>query len=258
MLGAYVVVGPDDGAVQEAPYTLHGVGVHLAPHPLLSAVVYGIVDSVVIPDAGIGRVFVGVDGFYPFICVTPDEPVKRTPVRLIDDFHADLTVPLDDTGDNGLIPAVAVAFPTRLTADERLIDLDGATEGSLNPIAHCSADTMAEIPGCFVAHVQGALKLVSADTLLGLAHAIDCKEPLPQREMGIMEDGARQNAEMVIAGVTGELTAVNDARNLEVVASGTGDAFGPAQRFQIIPTPFVTVERVHKFDEIHLTLDFNH
>ena len=55
--------------------------------------------------------------------------------------------------------------------------------------------SVAEVPGGLVLDAEGALELVRAHPLPGLAHQVDGDEPLAQRKVGAVHDGARGHAE---------------------------------------------------------------
>jgi len=79
MLDADLVIGPDDGAFQEALSGLDAVGVNVANDPLPGMVVDRLVPGVAIGDATVGHPLVRVDRFGVVGDVAADEAVEADP-----------------------------------------------------------------------------------------------------------------------------------------------------------------------------------
>src|SRR5687768_8100047 len=63
------------------------------------------------------------------------------------------------------------------------------------------------------------LQLVRGHALARLAHDVDREEPLPERQLGVVEDRADADAELIAAGIAVELSALRDPRDLVGVRS---------------------------------------
>ena len=90
---------------------------------------------------------------------------------------------------------------------------------------------MAEIPCRLVADSKRALNLAGGHSLFGFAEQAGCKEPLPQRQVGIVKDGLGRHAELVRAIITDKLIALEDAVDFARPALKTLWAFRPAETF---------------------------
>ena len=94
------------------------------------------------------------------------------------------------------------------------------------------------------------LDLVRADALLRLADQVDRYEPLPERKVRVVEDGARSDAEAVAAPVAVELVAGTDLGDGQVPATGAAHASGPAQLFHIFAASFFVAELLDQRNQI--------
>jgi len=100
---------------------------------------------------------------------------------------------------SGFLPRLT--NPALLPADVGFIHFDGAVQHGLFCFLHGSSDTVTEIPCGFVADSQGALDLISRHSFASFAEQKSGKEPFLQWEMGVVEDRARRDRELVITGL---------------------------------------------------------
>ena len=256
MFGADMVVATDDGALEEAPYVLDAVGVDVVAHPFLDAVVHGFVSRVVVGDACVGWPLVGIDGFGIVGDVFLDPGVKGLPVPSVDNLHLDLAFAFHGTNDGGFVRALSLADANLFAANPCFIHFDGAAQQLTIAVAHGLTNAMAEIPGCLVADTDRTLDLVGADALLGLDHQIDGDEPLPERELRVVEDRARGDGEAVAAVVAIELVACCDLGDGAGTATRASYAVGPAQLFQVFPASIFGAEPLNETHEIEFSGGF--
>jgi hypothetical protein len=251
MLDADLMVGADHGPLEQAPDVLDGVRVNVAPDPFFGGMIDGDMLCVGVPDALVADPAVRVDRCRSVIYDLVQEAMECSTIPAAYEAEPDLAASLNGSDDDRLVAAAVrpAAASGALAAVPSLIGLDDP--GELHPVVgHRGADAMAEIPGGLIGDAQHPLQLVCANALLGLAHDVDGKEPLPQRQLRVVEDGADADAELVAAAVTIELPALDDPRDFVRVAARAADAVRPAQPFQVgvalvlAPEPFNQLRKV--------------
>src|SRR5207247_9054372 len=88
MLCAQMMVGPDDGTLEQRKRALDRVGVDLAAYPFFFGVVHAVMRRLLVAGKPfVGRAVVGVDSLLPFGCVVFDESHQRAPVGTRADFQ---------------------------------------------------------------------------------------------------------------------------------------------------------------------------
>lgn len=111
-----------------------------------------------------------------------------------------LPIALSDADDDFFVlTSLAPSLPFNFAADVGFVHLDGSGQFIFAGLEHRGTDAMAEIPSSFVAHSDRALNLASRHALFRFAEQGRSKKPLPQRQVGIMEDRSRSDAELVMA-----------------------------------------------------------
>ena len=91
------------------------------------------------------------------------------------------------------------AMPTRFATNVGLVNLYSAIQQRCVDLLHGVTDAVAEIPSSLVADTEGALNLIRGHSLARFAQQIGCKKPLPQREMGVIEDCSGGHGELIAA-----------------------------------------------------------
>lgn len=252
VLHGQLVVRADHGAVEQAPNRLNRVCVDVAVNPLVVSVADGFVPRVLVSDTVVTAPLVGVDRFGIVAYDVPDEAVQGVVIVARDGAEPDLAAALDGADHNGLVAPVAAAPPAYLAAEEGLVDLDDAVQ-ELGPLVlHSRADAVAEIPGGLVRDAEHPLQLVCADRLLGLTDHVDGEEPLPERQLGIVEERSDADAELVAASVAVELPAFRNPRDLVRVAARAANAVRPAQLFKVFVAAILGAEPLDQLREIEL------
>ena len=110
---------------------------------------------------------------------------------------------------------------------------------------------MAEIPCRFVGHAESPLELIGAHALLGLAEQVDAQEPLPQRQMGIVEDRASGHGELIAALVAVKLVALYDLRDIDGLATWAHNRVGPAKRLKVLAALVFAAELLNQSAKIN-------
>src|SRR5437763_1898469 len=81
-----------------------------------------------------------------------------------------------------------------------------------------------------------------------LDHEIDRQEPLPERQVGIVEDRSARHRKLIAAGVAIVLIALDNVRNALARAARALHAVRPAQRDEMFAATFFAAEF---FDQTH-------
>jgi len=252
MLGAELMVGANDRPLKQAPDALNGVGVNLPMNPLVPSVVDRLVLRVLVPNALVAGPFVRVDFPHLAVDVVLDEAPKGLVASVRNNLHTDAAPALCGSDYDHLAFATATSDTAAPTSDERLINLNDVEQAKSRPLwFHRGADAMAEIPSGLIADLEHPLELVGRDSLLGLAHHVDRKEPLPERELGIVKDGPDADAELVATSVTIELTARHDPGNLRRLATWAANAIRPAKMLKVLMALILAVELPDKLCNVH-------
>ena len=66
-------------------------------------------------------------------------------------------------------------------------------------LGHRSTDSVAKIPRSLIGDSEGSLNLMGAHSVAGFAEQISCNEPLPQRQVCVMEDCAIRHGKLIAA-----------------------------------------------------------
>ena len=200
----------NDGTLKQTPDSLNAVGVNVAAHPFLGAVVHLLMLGVFVREVAVALPLVGVDGFYVVGNMLLNEGMESLAIRVLDLLKSNAASALHHSDNDGLVAPVAMAETLCLATNPSLIDLYDAVQWVWVVLSHGRTDAVAQIPRGLVAHSDGALNLVCADALLALKHEVDGEQPFPKRNLGVVEDGVYGHAELVAALVTVELVTLTD------------------------------------------------
>lgn len=202
MLRTDLVIGPDHRPFEQAPDVLNPVRVDIATDPFFLLVIDGLMPRILVGNPLIGRPFVRDNQFGVGRTMLFDELMERFAITRSDLLQPDLPATLGDADDQGFVlhvvprPASLAAQPA---ADKGFVNLDRAVELRRVVLGHGGANPVAEIPGRLVGDAEHALDLVGRHPFLGLHHEIDRYEPFLQWQMGIVEDRAGRDRELVAA-----------------------------------------------------------
>lgn len=199
MLRADLMVGTDDGPLEQAPNALDAVGVNVATDPFFLAVINRFVAGVFVCDSAICPPFVRHDARCLGSSFLTDEVVKGFPIVPLLDRQANLPAALDRAEHHRLVPPPTLPDMATMATDQRLIYFDRPLERDRVRFLHRLADAVAEIPSRLVTDAEGALKLIGRDAFPRLAHQVNRREPFRQGEMRVVEDASSGHAELVAA-----------------------------------------------------------
>src|SRR6266478_2810508 len=202
-----------NAALEKRESRFHGVCVHVAMNVLL-----GVIDRLmdfflhVIECPRIDSGFVCHNHFHVPADVGIDNLAYRVRSRIGRANQAEIAVALPNADYYGLLASCTPA--ALLAAHIGLINLYGPAQRLGRYVQHGRADAMAEVPRRFVADSKLALHLIRGHALARLTEQVGGKKPLPQGQMGIVEDGLRCYAELMRAIVANKLIARVDAVDL--------------------------------------------
>jgi len=220
-----------------------------------------LVFGVRICDPDVARMLVGVNAGRVWRCLFGDEVMERLAVCFLPlafDTEPNLAclAPFQCPEDHGLVVEVTASDVPPFAAYPSFIGFNcppvcARLFGFIFTQAHSLADAMAKIPSRLVAYAQRALDLVSGHAFLGLAHQVNCKEPLPERQVSIVKDCLSRYAEMILASL--ERTAVLEA-SADLPGFSTApkalNALWPADMLKRLAASVVRPEGRYQIDQI--------
>ncbi len=245
-----------DASLQKTESVFDCVGVDVSINVYAIFVSDGLVFRFELPHSGgVRSEFVSNDCLNVFRDIVLNECGKCPNAHIPSMEKSYITAALPDTENDllfafGMAGFVLVASLPR--SDVGFIDLDGAVERGLLYFVHGSADSMAEIPRCFVAHADRALDLIRRDSFTCFAEKKSDYEPLCQSEMGIIEDRSSGDRELVIAvRAPKQFHVGREAHNFLSPAARALWAIWPAQTFKQFAALFIGRKTISNFRESH-------
>src|SRR5579862_741821 len=178
---------------------------------------------------GIGVEFVGNDHFNIFAHIVSDILRQSSSLHVLSMEEPQIAATLPDA-DYDLLVGIAVSGLTvgvLLPAQIRFVYFNSTVHHRALCFFHGSTNPMTEIPRCFVADSECALDLIRAHALACLTEKQGSKKPLLQGKMGIVEDRASGDAELIIARLAVEQLLRSSEFNYRAVASQTFNAVRP-------------------------------
>ena len=198
MLRADMVKGSHNRPLKRRPSIFNAVGMDVPAHPFFLAVIYAFV-MVRVVQGIVGAVFIR-ENIRALGHSLVHDPREDSAARSWNHPRFELSTALQQPADRSFLPRSALASRVTLTPDVGFIDFNRALKFRLSlQFLNCLANSMAQIPRCFVTYLERALHLIRGDSLFGLHHQVDSEEPLPKRQVGVVEDSARSYGELVAA-----------------------------------------------------------
>src|SRR5438093_2433637 len=178
-------------------------------------------------------VLVGVDDFYVLAHKPLGNGLDRGFRQIRDRDGIHLPAAFNDPNDRDFV--AGSSWPTAFGASPLptnicLVHFKDATQ--LLNIRHCRSDAMGKIPCSLISHAQSPLELKCRDSLLRLADHVGGEEPLPERQVRIVEDTSDPDRELIAAVVAIELIADFDAGDFVRRATRTSDPVRPSKLFE--------------------------
>ena len=237
MLDADLVERADNRTLEQAPHALDSVSMDFADHPLLIGMLDRSMACIVVCNPNVGFQLVSVDCLCLILDVAPDEVMEGMATDVRDTLDPDLSgVSLDGPGHPGFTLFASRSYVALLAADQSFVYFHDSEQSRplKRIIAHGFSDPVAQIPTCFSGNSKRPGQLPSRNPLAGFAHEVDRREPLAERQVGIVHDGSRSHGEVVSAPLAVPLVPVLNPGDIHISATGTGHATGPAQILKVV------------------------
>lgn len=221
-----------DAALEKRESRFHGVRMHVAVC-VLPRMIDGLVKVLLhlVKRPRVDRGFIRHNHFYMAPDIGVDYLAHGRGLRILGANHSQIAIALSDTDYDLFVRTRTPA--ALLTANISFVNLDNTPKLLFGGFQHGRSDAMAEVPRRFIADLELALHLIRRHTLARLTKQVGRKKPLPQRQVGIVEDRSRCRAKLIAASIAVKLVTFDNARNLVRLARGTGNAFRPAKLFDV-------------------------
>ena len=203
MLRADVMPSAHDAALEKGERGFDGVGVNVPVHIAALAVNDGLVilDSGLPHGDSVGIEIVSEHHFHIFADVLADVLGERARLRILGVKETESAIALADADHYFLVVhAGADALSAIHSADIGSVHFNFAVEHWFVGQRHRMADTMAEVPSCFVtADPKSALNLAGGHALPCFTEQERCGEPFHEWQVRIIEHGSGCNRKLIVA-----------------------------------------------------------
>lgn len=194
-------------------------------HPLFAGVIDGPVRGVFVFDTDIALELIGVNRIS--VRGVVDELVESLARAVADDLKPDLSTALGSPGDDNFLARMKPSALALGCAEEGFVYFHDSTHQFGVLFFHRGANALCQVPSGFVGDAQHSLELIARDPFLALTDHVDGQKPLPERQLGIVEDRLDTHRELVATSVAIELAALFDATDFVGLAPG-GNGRPPA------------------------------
>ena len=187
-----------DATLEKGECRFHGVCVHVAVR-VFPRVIDGLVKILLhlVKRVGIDGRFVSHNDFDVPAHVGVDNLAHGSRLGILGPNQAEIAVALPDADYYGLVgfwtPSPSFA------ANVGFINLDCSAELGRGHFQHRGSDSVAQIPCRLIANPERALNLAGGYSLFRFAEQGGCKEPFPQGQVRIVENGIHGHTELVLA-----------------------------------------------------------
>ncbi len=263
IFGADLVETANDPALEDAPEAFNRVRVYRTDHVLFGVVIDRLVLRVTEMQPVVSAAFIGREQADAVANCLAHERFRIGAVHAAENAGDHVALAADRANDRRLTnraaanTAISAVFILGFAADVGLINLNDAAKLGCR-FDQRRADFVAHAVGRLVrAEAHLSLDLKRANPLLAGQQQVDDLEPLPQRLVGILENGPGDQREPIaIRGAP--LTLPVPSAGLQfidrgIAAAGASDAIGPAAGFEVMPWRVVVMGRKHG-----LELGFSH
>jgi len=188
-------------ALEQAESRFHRVG--RDTHTLFVAYIFlGMVVYCLVLAAILRRIevvdsrLIGHDNVHGLVHVASNDVVDGLVVHLVRVNEVQMTAAFSNADHRSFIapPLGALGF----SADVHLINFDCSSEFVVG-LGHRSPNPVTEIPRGFVADSERAFDLIRRHPFAAFAKQVGAEKPLPQIQMGIVEDRCGSDRELVMA-----------------------------------------------------------
>ena len=257
---AVVMVLAEDGPLDEAPEAFNrirmdkavSVGDSMIDSEVRNPISHTSVPAVLISDE---NGFLGVhnaaqegfEGFARDLIGRPGHDLAASCQR------ADDRLFLSASSTLGRVLVVIVSALAARRRDKGFVSLNDAPEKHL-VVHHCLPDLHTHTPGSRLGEFEVTGKLMAGDTFLSVEVEGDSKEPLLERDAGLLKDSAGKDIETALAGMA--VPAAYKlvfllAGNLVAGAMRAGRFVSPARLFQMVDASLLVRELFENLNDIH-------
>ena len=248
MLGADLMPTTDNAALQQTKCGFHRVS-RDANAVLVSSIFLGVVVDrfmfQIADSMGIGWQLVGYDHVNVLADVFADIFCESSFSRILSMEESHISPTLPNADHDFLVISSALEFAAFfLPSDVGFVHFDSTVKHRAVCLFHGGANPMAEIPRGFVANSDHALDLIGAHSLASFAEEQYSHEPRFQRQVGIVEDRLREDAELIPAFDTLEFLLRGNLESSLAFATDAFNAERPAELFEQCAALFVGREHL--------------
>lgn len=203
VFSAHPVPCSENTALQKREGRFNGVSVNVALHINLEFVANRFVATIfseITRSTFVSIEVIGKQNVHVLRDILADEFLERPALCIFGMKQAEFAISLTDANDDFFV-IEARRFPLSaiLSAYVSFVHFYFAIEHWSVDLEHSRADAMAEVPRGFIAHPQSALNLAGRNALLCFAEKVSGREPLFEREMGVVKNRSSRNGELVVA-----------------------------------------------------------
>jgi hypothetical protein len=208
MLFATVLINADHSSFEDAVIALNSVGIYFVSIAVGVAILAAMmVDRSVLRELFAQfRISIGLTGHDVAFAlnILANERQNLVFGRVLDMERTSRAAALNQSKNGVLMPRSLADFEAVFLADEGFINFNGRTfaaHGRKGAVAHCFTDAVSEKPCGFHAPAKSALKLTSANALLGRTKQIDRLKPDVQLDVAGLENSSHADGERLPAGI---------------------------------------------------------
>lgn len=217
------MISPVDTSLELAPKALDGVGVDIAFNPLLARVLDFAMNIAHRAHLVIGCELIGHNAGAKFD-ILPHDGQDGRPLSVRHDFGSDITFPLDEAKDSGLMFPAPSTLRTFFSSGSN-IGFIGLNDPRKVParLGEQESNLFSHSPSAFIGNSQLPLKLFTRYTVLGIGEKKDSIEPGLQRGIRFMKDSLRKGMNLMTAELTAVAFAFRDTVEFSFFGAGRAD-----------------------------------
>ena len=127
------------------------------------------------------------------IHIPSNNVVQCALIHVVYSDHVEMPIKLADNDNSSSI------FIFQLARASGPLSANMARELMAVNVGHRSTDSVAKIPRSLVGDSEGSLNLMGTHSVAGFTKQICCNEPLPQRQVRVMENCAIRHGKLIVA-----------------------------------------------------------
>jgi len=243
MLCADLVPASDDSALEQRECGLYGIRVNV-PFDVnavfvLDSPMSRSMNSSFHHGLWVGLQFIGDHHVNVCAHVLFNKPCECSRFRIFGMKEAEIAATLPNADYDFFVGCVRSTSTLLNSADIGLVHFDSTLQNGTH-FFHCSTNAMAELPRGLIADAKGSLDLICTHPFSGFAKQKCSGKPFNQWQVGVMENRASSNRELIVAfGAIEQLGAIHQPRNLLALAADTLRTIRPAQTLKQFPASVI-------------------